>query len=111
MIVPMRKVYLIARQTDREPLLAILRELGIVHLVPVDPALAVPGEALSRQIDAIKQAVQVVSGIEPRGPVPDIPASEAAHEVLDIRRVAEGRNHLAALYHQLEQIAVWDTCD
>jgi V/A-type H+-transporting ATPase subunit I len=109
MIVPMRKVYLIARQTDREPLLAILRELGIVHLVPVDPALAVPGEALSRQIDAIKQAVQVVSGIEPRGPVPDIPASEAAHEVLDIRRrVAEGRNHLAALYHQLEQIAVWD---
>lgn len=109
MIVPMRKVYLIARQTDREPLLAILRELGIVHLVPVDPALAVPGEALSRQIDAIKQAVQVLSGIEPRGPVPDIPASEAAHEALEIRRrVAEGRNHLTALYHQLEQIAVWD---
>ncbi len=109
MIVPMRKVYLIARQTDREPLLAILRELGIVHLVPVDPALAVPGEALSRQIDAIKQAVQVLSGIEPRGPVPEILASEAAHEALEIRRrVAEGRNHLAALYHQLEQIAVWD---
>ena len=53
MIVPMRKFYLIARQTDREQLLAILRELGIVHLVPVDPAVAVPGEALSRQIDAI----------------------------------------------------------
>ena len=109
MIVPMRKVYLIARQTDREQLLAILRELGIVHLVPVDPAVAVPGEALSRQIDAIKQAAQVLSGIEPRGPAPAIPASEAAQEVLEIRRrVAEFRNHLAALYHQLEQIAVWD---
>jgi len=34
---------------------------------------------------------------------------DAAHEVLDIRRrAAEGRNHLATLYHQLEQIAVWD---
>ena len=48
MIVPMRKVYLIARQTDREQLLAILRELGIVHLVPVDPAVAVPGEEPKR---------------------------------------------------------------
>ncbi len=29
--------------------------------------------------------------------------------MLDIqRRSAEGRNHLASLYHQLEQIAVWD---
>jgi V/A-type H+/Na+-transporting ATPase subunit I len=34
---------------------------------------------------------------------------DAAHEVLEIqRRAAEGRNRLATLYHQLEQIAVWD---
>jgi V/A-type H+-transporting ATPase subunit I len=109
MIVPMRKIYLVARQTDRDPLLDILRELGIIHLVPVDPQLAVPDEATSRQVDAIKSALHELSGVEPRGSKPEIPPSEAAREVLDIqRRAAEGRNHLAALYHQLEQIAVWN---
>ena len=52
MIVPMRKIYLVARQTDRKQLLAALRELGMVHLVPVDPKLAVPDEATGRQVDA-----------------------------------------------------------
>jgi V/A-type H+-transporting ATPase subunit I len=109
MIVPMQKIYLVARQADRERLLDILRTLGIVHLVPVDPALAVPDEATSRQVDAIKSALQVLSGVEPRGAKPEISAAEAAREVLDIQRsAAEGRNHLATLYHQLEQIAVWD---
>ena len=109
MIVPMRKIYLVARQTDREQLLAMLGELGIVHLVPVDPNLAVPDEATSRQVDAIQQALQILTGVPPQGPTPEIPAAEAAHEVLEIRRrAAEGRNHLATLYHQLEQIAVWD---
>ena len=43
------------------------------------------------------------------GRSPNCPRLEAAREVLDLqRRAAEGRNHLATLYHQLEQIAVWD---
>jgi V/A-type H+-transporting ATPase subunit I len=109
MIVPMQKIYLVARQTDRDQLLNMLRELGIVHLVPVDPAVAVPDEATSRHVDAVKSALQVFSGVEPRGSNPELPPVEAAREVLDIqRRAAEGRNHLATLYHQLEQIAVWD---
>ncbi len=109
MIVPMRKIYLVARQTNRDGLLDILRALGIVHLVPVDPKLAVPDEAISRQVDAIKSALQVLCGVEPRGSKPETSPAEAAREVLDIqRRAAEGRNHLVTLYHQLEQIAVWD---
>jgi len=109
MIVPMGKIYLVARQTDRDHLLGILRESGIVHLVPVDPELAVPDEATSRQLDATKTALHELSGVEPRGEKPEISPSEAAREVLDIqRRSAEGRNHLATLYHQLEQIAIWD---
>lgn len=109
MIVPMQKIYLVARQTDRDRVLDVLRGLGIVHLVPVDPALAVPDEATARQVDAIRSALQVLSGVEPRGSKPEFAQTEAAREVLDIqRRAAEGRNHLATLYHQLEQIAVWD---
>jgi len=109
MIVPMRKIYLIARQCDRDQLLAKLRELGIVHLVPVEPKLAVPDEATSRQIDDVKQTLQILSGVEPRGPQSGIAPVDAAREVLEIqRRDTEGRNHLATLYHQLEQIAVWN---
>jgi V/A-type H+-transporting ATPase subunit I len=109
MIVPMRKVYLVARHSDREQLLNTLRELGIVHLVPVDPARAVPDEATKRQIELLQQALQDLSGVAPRGTAPEISALEAAREVLEIRRrSAEGRNHLAALHHQLEEIAVWD---
>ena len=37
MIVPMRKIYLVARSDDRQQLLETLRELGVLHLVPVDP--------------------------------------------------------------------------
>jgi V/A-type H+-transporting ATPase subunit I len=109
MIVPMQKIYLVARQTDRDRLLGILRGLGIVHLVPVDPALAVPDQATAGQVDAIRSALQLLSGVEPRGAKPEFAPIDAAREVLDIqRRVVEGRNHLATLYHQLEQIAVWD---
>jgi V/A-type H+-transporting ATPase subunit I len=109
MIVPMQKIYLVARQADRDRLLGILRDSGIVHLVPVHPELAVPDEATSRQVDAIRSALRELSGVEPRGSKPEASPSEAAREVLDIeRRAAEGRNHLTTLYHQLEQIAVWD---
>ncbi len=108
MIVPMRKIYLVARQTDRDHLLEVLRELGIVHLVPVDPKLAVPDEKTSRRVNRIKSALHALSGVEPRGEEPDIAPVEAAREVLDIqRRAAEGRNHLVTLYHQLERIAMW----
>ncbi len=109
MIVPMGKVYLVARLADRQCLLDTLRDFGMVHLVPVDPELATPDEATSRQVDAVKAVLQVFAGVVPRGAEPDLSPAEAAREVLDIqRRVAEGRNHLATLYHQLEQIAIWD---
>jgi len=108
MIVPMGKIYLVARQTDRDRLLDILRESGIVHPMPVDPELAVPDESASRQVDAAKAALHELSGVEPRGEKPEISPAEATREVLDIqRRSAEGHNHLATLYHQMEQIEVW----
>ncbi len=108
MIVPMQKVHLVARSVDRQKLLDSLRELGVVHIMPADPAKATLDEATSRRLQILRQAVQTLSSIPPRGPVPEIPPEQAAQEVLDIqRRSAEARSRLAALYHQLEQLSLW----
>lgn len=108
MIVPMRKIYLVARRTDRQSLLEVLGEAGVVHLAPIDPERAVPDEAVSREIDAIQQAHHFLSGVKPKGRAPTITPGEAAHEVLAIeRRAVEERNRLASLHHQLEQLEIW----
>ncbi len=109
MIVPMRKVYLVGRASDRARLLKALGGLGAAHLVPVDRSRAVPDEKCARRLGAVERALQVLSGVAPSGPAPDLAPTDAVQEVLQIqRRAAEGRNRLATLYHQLEQIAVWD---
>ncbi len=108
MIVPMQKVHLVARAVDRERLLDSLRELGVVHVMPADPAKATLDETASRRLQVLRQAIQTLSSIPPSGAVPDVAPEQAAQEVLDIqRRSAEARSRLAALYHQLEQIALW----
>ncbi len=109
MIVPMQKVFLVARAEDRKRLLGTLGNLGVAHLIPVDPAAAVADEQCTRRLGAVERAHQVLAGVAPSGPAPEMPAMDAANEVLEIeRREAEGRNRLATLHHQLEQIAVWD---
>ena len=42
MIVKMKKVMIATRLADRDKLLDSLAEIGIVHLSPVEPDLAVP---------------------------------------------------------------------
>ena len=108
MIVPMHKIHLVARAKDQHRLLEALRQLGVLHLVPVDPADSAIDDQTARRLHTMERALQVLSGVKPRGPVPDIDSCEAAREVLDIqRRTAEGRSHLATLYHQLEKLGLW----
>lgn len=108
MIVPMRKLYIAARAADRDRLLKALRALGVVHLVPVDPARAVADEETLRQIGLLQRALQVLSPISPAGPPPGLSPAEAAQRVLEIqRRSAEGRNRLALLHRELAQMEIW----
>ncbi len=109
MIVPMQKVYLVARADDRRRLLTALGKLGVAHLIPVDPVRAVAEEKYARRLGVMDRAVQVLASVSSSGPAPDVSPVDAANEVLEIqRRAAEGRNRLATLFHQLEQIAIWD---
>lgn len=108
MIVPMSKVYLVGRHGDREKLLETIRDAGVVHLVPADPARAADDEPTRGQIRALKRALQVLYGVAPHGARPEVPPVEGAYRVLEIeQRSMELHNHLAALHHQLAQLGLW----
>ncbi|HSW45360.1 MAG TPA: hypothetical protein VLM89_07300, partial [Phycisphaerae bacterium] len=108
MIVPMAKVFVACRSRDRRKLLDALGEMGVIHLKPVDPERAAPDEKSLADIRDIERAVQILAGIQPAEPVADLPAIEAAREVLALQqRAAERQNRLVALDFQLRQIAVW----
>jgi V/A-type H+/Na+-transporting ATPase subunit I len=108
MIVPMIKVYIAAREKDRERLLESLSELGVIHLVPVDPERALTDGQTIEQIQDLKRALHELYGIEPVGERPELSAIEAAREVLDVeRQIVEGGNRLALLHHELEQLDLW----
>ena len=108
MIVPMHKVYVVARRSDREALLERVGELGLVHLTPVDPSRAVPDEQTIIAMENLRLAGQLLSGIEPAGSRPAIDPSTAAAEVLDIHRdSAEIQTRLSSLMRQVDQLALW----
>lgn len=108
MIVPMKKVQIVVRQADRERLLNALHELGVLHILPISPAQAVADEAITVRLDGLRRVVQVLKSIAPAGAAPNLSASEAADEVMDIqRRQAEWESRLASLHRQLEQQSIW----
>lgn len=112
MIVPMTKVFLATRQTDRDRLLQKLRALGVIHLTPVDPRREVVDPEQTRIIEIQQRAIQVLEQEKPDGPRPEISPLEAGQEVIAIqRRAAEMRNRLAQLHRELEETSLWGNVD
>ena len=108
MIAKMVKVFVVTRSAARRRLLEALRELGVVHLTPIDPAKAVAPEDTLAAIDRLGRAGQVLAQLAPAGEKPDLAPAEAAAETVDIeRRSAERRSRLGALHRQVEQLALW----
>ena len=108
MIVPMRKVYLAARRADRDRLLEALRHLGLVHLQAVDAARAVADDETVAAIARLRRALQILANTRAAGEPLALSPAAAADEVLRIQRESvERSNRLSALYHQLEQLALW----
>lgn len=108
MIVPMKKVFVIGRRADHDRLLTALGELGVLHLLPVDPDGAVADERTLSTIDETDRAIQILSQHEPAGEAPSLEATEAVAETLHLRHVgAEARARLNILHRQINQLAVW----
>lgn len=108
MIARMYKTFVAAKAADRERLLGALRDLGVVHAAPVDPAVAVAEERTVTAIDVLGRAIQFLKAYKPRGDRPQISPQDAARAALEIScRAVERRNRLAALHRQAEQLALW----
>lgn len=108
MIARMLKCYCVCRRDDRERLLDALRDLGVVHVQPVDPARAVADEHVTLAVNRLDRARQILADIEPKGLRPDTAPADAAAEVLDIQRAtAERRSRLNALYREIQNLELW----
>jgi V/A-type H+-transporting ATPase subunit I len=108
MIVKMLKAHVVARRSDQDRLLQRLRELGVLHLAPVNPARAGGDEALAARIGRMDRAVQLASGLSPSGRKIDLPAEQAAQEILRIHQQSTDCNsRLNSLYHQMRQLELW----
>ncbi len=108
MIVPMRKAYVVARAADRDALLTALRDVGVMHVEPVDPSRSVAREEQPVALATLDEATRLLSQRTPAGPAPDIEPFEAARQVQTIHReTMERQTRLTALYRQLHELAVW----
>ncbi len=108
MIVPMIKIYIAARQQDQPQLLQALRELGVVHLVPVDPQAAVSDGKTLEDAQNLRRALHELYGVVPVGERPELDAVDAAAEVLRCERgLVEDGNRLAQLHHELHELDLW----
>ncbi len=108
MIEKMQKVYCVARAVDRDKFLNAVRDLGVVHLMHVQPGEAAADEKLLSQIDRIKRAVQVLSSVEPAGRKPGFSPEDAADKVLSIQSArAEKKSRLLSLHRTINALAPW----
>lgn len=108
MIASMLKAYVVARAGQKERLLTALRQAGVVHLHPVDPAEAQPDEATRSAIQRIARAEQLLASVTPAGETPALAPLPAADRVLELaNRATESIARLASLHREAEQLAPW----
>jgi len=108
MIAKMHKVFIVAREADKDKLLEKLRDFAVVHLVPLDTAEAVAEDQTIADIERLQRAMQIISPIEASGKAPRISALEGAAEVLEIQRnSAELSSRLSLLHQQIEHLRIW----
>ena len=114
MIVPMKKLFVAARAQQKDQLLDALRNLGMMHLIPVDPGQAVPDDALALQLDQLDNAEAVLQAVDldelspETADLADLSGTDVATEVATIQRLAaESQSKLTGLFRQLTQIELW----
>jgi len=65
MIQEMRRVYIAARQGDRQAVLAALFAAGVVHVEPARPDAVKPSAELAHDLARGEKALQAIDAVEP----------------------------------------------
>jgi V/A-type H+/Na+-transporting ATPase subunit I len=110
MIEPMLKVIVAGRINERNHLLAVLRDLGVLHLDPVQPPQSTKIEECSAQIARTERAINVLSRFSPGGPPPppELSSEEAVDRILlEVEELEQLRQEVTVLQQQLERQRVW----
>ncbi len=122
MIVEMAKVYVAVRGEDRERLLEQLHQLGVVHVVPVNPAASKADEDIASKMDRTQRVIQILRGIQAdmaddiggidgadnTNLTDDITLDDVVDEVLLIQQQeVERASRLQSLHRLLEQQKIW----
>ncbi len=108
MIVAMQKIYVVVPRDQKDRLLTGLRELGAVHLVPVDPQHAQADEATVTALNRLGRAEQVLSGVSPAGQAPELSPLEAADAAMEAwGQLSSLDSRLTALAREAEALELW----
>lgn len=108
MIVKMKKVMIATRLTDRDKLLDSLADIGIVHLSPVEPNLAVPCEESINKLDRLNRARNLLSSLTTKESLSGLSAQEAADETLNIANEnIDLSSRLNNFKHQIARLDIW----
>ncbi|HET6429459.1 MAG TPA: hypothetical protein VFJ30_13675 [Phycisphaerae bacterium] len=107
MIAKMKKVFVVSPAAARERTLEALRDIGVVHLEPVDPKAGAPEDLLDA-IDRTKRALRILEAVVPGGGKPDVSPADAVAETLRVfRRTEENHHRLGTLAREVIRLRMW----
>lgn len=110
MITPMKKVLVAGRASEREAVLSLLRDQGVVHVEPVHPELVVAAPTLQKQIAQTARIVEALAKIKPSAgaTAPESPPHRLAEQV---NALMDERTRLQAelieLAKEMERVTPW----
>jgi V/A-type H+-transporting ATPase subunit I len=111
MISPMKKLLLAAKISDRQEVLSLLKNAGVVHVDPVDPESVKLPEGLSAEIDNCNKAITTLLQVEPpqnNKLIPPGTPSRLVEEVLEHgQAIPRLREHIAHLKREIEAYVPW----
>jgi V/A-type H+/Na+-transporting ATPase subunit I len=110
MIVPMSRVYVVAKKSDQGRLLKELGNMGLLHVEAVNPSKAVPDEAALQDLSDLDRAIGFLATITPHKDFKEVDQEpmETAREVIrTTAALRDGQSRLKELYREARQLRLW----